>query len=243
VRFEQSGGLIARRNEGARLAAGDVIISVDDDAEFSDPRIVENVLRRFDDLRIAAVAIPFVNINSDKQLNQSAPDATGHWITNEFIGTAHALRRKEFLEAGGYREVLFHQGEEGDLCIRLLNRGLLVRMGIGAPILHYESPRRSFERINLYGQRNLMLFAWHNVPMPEFALHFCATVANGVLWGSRRGFLTYRLKGCWAVLRAIMRECRRRAPVSRSTYWLYRQLKKRGPLRIEEVAKVVGIST
>ena len=43
-RFEESKGLVVRRNEGARLAAGDVIFSIDDDAMFSTPRIVEQTL-------------------------------------------------------------------------------------------------------------------------------------------------------------------------------------------------------
>src|SRR5437016_11568624 len=39
--FDQSRGYIVRRNNGALLARGKVIFSIDDDAAFSTPRVVE----------------------------------------------------------------------------------------------------------------------------------------------------------------------------------------------------------
>ena len=140
VRFEESRGYIRARNEAARLAEGDVIISIDDDAEFSQPSIVETVLSEMEDPRVAAVAMPFIDVSLEKKLKQCAPDRNGTWITNEFIGTAHAIRKVVFREVGGYREVLFHQCEEGDFCIRLLERGWVVRLGNSAPITPLSLP-------------------------------------------------------------------------------------------------------
>jgi GT2 family glycosyltransferase len=240
VRFEESRGYIAARNEAARLAAGDVLISIDDDAEFSQPDIVDAVLSEMDDPRIAAVAMPFVNEDSNKELKQRAPDGNVTWITNQFIGTAHAIRKDVFSKIGGYREVLFHQGEEGDLCIRLLQKGWVVRLGASSPILHHRSPIRSHERINVFGQRNLILFAWHNVPTPEFFPHLVMTVLNGLRWGLRNGTLGFRLRGTGSGMLAIAHEFTRRAPISRGTYWLYRRLKQRGPIRLRDAEAVLS---
>src|SRR5256885_17202295 len=44
-RHEQPKGLIVRRNEAARIARGQIIFSIDDDAEFSNTSIVATVLR------------------------------------------------------------------------------------------------------------------------------------------------------------------------------------------------------
>ena len=118
--FNQSKGYIFRRNEGARLAQGDIIFSIDDDAEFSTPKVVEQTLMEFADPRIGAVAIPYIEPHKGNCLMQKAPDRQNAWITDRFIGTAHALRRDVFLKLGGYREHLVHQGEEGDYCIRML---------------------------------------------------------------------------------------------------------------------------
>ncbi len=232
---EISRGYIVQRNAGARLAKGDIIFSIDDDAEFSSPTIVESVLKEFSDPRIGAVAIPYINVRQDEVVRQQAPDAKQVWLTNEYIGTAHALRKSAFWAAGGYRQVLFHQGEEGDLCIRMLEQGYVVRLGTSDPIFHHESPKRSHERINVYGQRNLMLFAWHNVPMPDVLIHLPITVLNGLFWGLQKGWLSFRLRGTLAGFVAIWRERAQRKPVSVGVSRLFRRLKKRGPLSMDAV--------
>jgi glycosyltransferase involved in cell wall biosynthesis len=233
-RREESKGLVVRRNEAARIASGQIILSIDDDAEFSDASIVATIVREFENSAIAAIAIPFINVNMDSRIRQQAPSTSEIWITNEYIGTAHAVRRDVFLEIGGYWDTLVHQGEEGDLCIRLLDRAKLVRLGSSAPIHHYESAQRSRERMSVFGQRNLILFAWRNVPMPEFTLHVVMTILKGLVWGIRRGELWFRCKGTWAGL-AMLFKLKGRSPVSRKTYWLYRKLKKNGPLDINAV--------
>jgi glycosyltransferase involved in cell wall biosynthesis len=120
IRHEVSAGYIVRRNEGARLAKGDVIFSLDDDAVFSSPFVVEQTLRDFSHPRIGAVAIPYIEPHKANKEMQRAPTREDVWITASYIGTAHAVRRDVFLARGGYREHLVHQGEEGDFCLRML---------------------------------------------------------------------------------------------------------------------------
>ena len=90
-------GYIRGRNEGARLATGDVIVSLDDDAAFSAERIIADALACFDDERVAAVAIPYIDVNREPTLRQSAPDSSATYVVESFIGTAHAVRRSVFV--------------------------------------------------------------------------------------------------------------------------------------------------
>jgi glycosyltransferase involved in cell wall biosynthesis len=120
IRHEVSAGYIVRRNEGAREARGDVIFSLDDDALFSSPFVVEQTLLDFSHPRIGAVAIPYIEPHKANNEMQRAPTREDIWITASYIGTAHAVRRDVFLALGGYREHLVHQGEEGDFCLRML---------------------------------------------------------------------------------------------------------------------------
>lgn len=222
--FDESKGLIVRRNEGARLATGEVIFSIDDDAEFSTPQVVEQTLREFDDARIGAVAIPYIEPRKDNRLMQKAPDQQTVWITDRFIGTAHAVRREIFLKLGGYREHLVHQGEEGDYCIRMLNAGHFVRLGSADAIIHHESPKRSLQRMDYYGCRNAILFAWQNMPVRYLAVHLLATTFNCLRWTfNPRRFFT-RLRG----IVAGYRDCLGipRAPVQVGTYRQWRKLGK-----------------
>lgn len=228
-------GYIRGRNEAAALATGDVIVSIDDDAAFSSPDIVSRTLTLFDDERIAAVAIPYIDVNRDRIVNQLAPDAAAPYVVSSYIGTAHAIRRTTFLELHGYREELFHQGEESDLCIRLLAAGYVVRLGLGEPIHHFESPRRDFRRMDHFGPRNAVLFAWQNVPFPRLLMQLPMTVAGLLTLTLNPSRLATRLAGIAGGLRACLRV--ERSPVSDSAFRLWRRLRAAGtPLRLAEIA-------
>ena len=165
-RHESSAGLVVRRNEAAHLASAPIIVSIDDDAVFTGPGIVAAAVAGFDDPRVAAVAIPYVDVPQGEHVLQLAPD-DGLYATHRFRGTAYAIRKDVFLELGGYRAMLFQQAEEPDLAIRLLAAGYVVRLGRGDPIRHFGSPKRDVDRMWFYECRNEILFAWHNVPMPD----------------------------------------------------------------------------
>lgn len=234
-RFHVSSGYIVQRNRGARLATGSVIVSMDDDAAFTSPHTVEQTLADFGDPRIAAVAIPFVNVKYGPEVHQRAPTAELTYICDRFIGTAHALRRDVFLAVGGYREVLFHQGEESDLCLRMLDRGYLVRLGNAAPIHHFESPNRDRTRMDVYGKRNLILFAWQNVPMPHLGLHLLGSTLKGTMHGIRNHTLPNTLRGLAMGFRDVSRGLAGRKPISRASYRLMRELKRRGQIPLSEI--------
>jgi len=172
-------GYVAQRNRAALLCSGEIIFSIDDDAEFSTSRVVEQTLDMFSHPRVAVIAIPYVEPHKSKQEFQRAPDAEGIWVTESFRGTSHAMRRDVFLKVGGYREQIIHQGEEMDFCIRLLNNGFVVRLGFGDVIIHHEFLKRNWRRMDFYGRRNDILFVWRNIPMPYLPAHLLATTCNG----------------------------------------------------------------
>jgi GT2 family glycosyltransferase len=237
-RFETSRGYIVQRNFGARVASAPIIFSIDDDAVFSTARIVADVLRQFDAPCIGAVAIPFINICQDaKRILQQAPDETAPYVLPSYIGTAHALRRELFLRLGGYREALFHQGEEGDYCLRMLEAGYVVRSGRSDPIHHFESPRRDFRRVDIYGRRNNVLFGWYHAPAPLLPGYLAATTWNGLAHGFAVRRPWTMLKGLLQGYRAIWTERTQRAPASSGVFRLYRELVSR---RAVPLARIEG---
>jgi GT2 family glycosyltransferase len=235
ISHDRMHGYIRGRNEGARLAGGDVIVSLDDDAAFSADRIIADTLECFGDDRVAAVAIPYIDVNREPIVRQSPPDADAVYVVESFIGTAHALRRSIFLQLGGYREELFHQGEESDLCVRLLAAGYVVRLGRGEPIHHFESPRRDFRRMDHYGPRNAILFAWQNVPFPFAVVQIPATVAGVLAHTLRPGRLVTRIGGVLDGLASCARSTR--APVPSAVFRLWRRLRTAAtPVRLADIA-------
>jgi glycosyltransferase involved in cell wall biosynthesis len=233
--FEESCGYIVRRNEAARLAKSEVIFSIDDDAEFSTPQTVEQTLVEFVFPRVAAIAIPYCDVNKDRVVRQKAPDRSRVWVTDRYIGTAHAVRREVFLKLGGYRENFVHQGEEGDFCLRMLNAGFVTGLGNAGPIHHFESPRRDFRRMDYFGRRNDLLFAWHNVPAQYLPAHLAATTFRGLLLGLKLRRPRYMTRGVCAGYLGCLRFWAERAPVKSQTYLLHRELKKRGPRPLEQI--------
>jgi GT2 family glycosyltransferase len=223
ITHTESAGYIVRRNEAAKAARGPIIFSIDDDAEFSTSSVVKEILPLFDDDSVGVVAIPYRDVNRSEVVLQIAPRADGvHW-TGSFVGTAHALRRDLFLRLGGYRARLVHQGEEKDYSIRLLEAGFGVRLGRSGLILHYESPRRNWSRMDYYGRRNDVLFAWQNVPSPYLLPQLAGTIAKGMWGGVRIGRVRQMLRGIRDGLSECLRGEHERKPVSKATYQEFRR--------------------
>lgn len=280
IRHEVSAGYIVRRNEGARVARGDVIFSLDDDAVFSSAFVVEQTLRDFSHPRIGAVAIPYIEPHKANKEMQRAPTREDVWITASYIGTAHAVRRDVFLALGGYREHLVHQGEEGDFCLRMLAAGaehsgdrrwkiedreaakppmadregrmadsangakalapgpstldsaplpavpgFFVRLGNSDLIIHNESPKRDYSRMDFYGRRNDVLFHWQNTPMPDLLWQLPMTIVGGLLCAYRVKRWRKMLEGIVAGFVAIA-SGEERKPVSMTIAGEFKLLKQ-----------------
>lgn len=236
-RSETSRGLIVQRNRAAQMVETPIIFSIDDDAEFSSPTVVEATLSEFNHPRVGAVSIPFVDINRSPNVCGAAPDRRQVYACYDYVGTAHALRRDIFQALGGYREILFHQGEEEDYCARMLDAGFVTRAGNADPIHHYESPRRSYSRMDFFGARNKVLYAWHNVPFPYLMAHLAATTVFTAAYSRHARRIVTRMRGVIAAYGtiALLRTVRR--PVSGATYGLSRELKSRRYIPLEMLEK------
>lgn len=235
VRSEESCGLIVQRNRGAELAKGDVIVSLDDDAEFSSPQVVRQTLAAFDDSRVGAVTIPWKNVPEHKTLSDQAPDDKVIYVCRSYTGMAHAVRRDMFLRLGGYREFLLHGSEEIDFCVRLLDAGYVVRLGRADHVNHYESKVRNVSRQAYFAARNAVLFAWYNVPGLRLPIHVAGTVVHVLLYGLENGCLWQRLQGLADGFASCARQWRARRPVSLETYRIYRRLTRWDRLAISEL--------
>lgn len=234
VRSPHPRGYIVQRNAAARLASAPIVISIDDDARFSSADVVANTVSEFADRRIGAVAMPFIHTARGPEVLQRSP-SEGVWVTNAYIGTAHAVRRDVFLALGGYRETLEHFLEEPDFCLRLFLEGQLVRLGTSDPILHHESPRRDQSRGTFYLCRNHVLFTWLHVPWPDAALRLLGIVGYALWWGARLGHPRSAVQGLVAGARYARTHRSERRPTSPAVYRRWRALRRR-PAPLDAVA-------
>jgi len=235
IRSPVSQGYIMHRNEAARLARAPILVSIDDDAVFPSTRTVMQTVAEFDDPRIGAVAIPYVDVLVSQDVHQRAPDELCMWVASQYRGTAHALRVDVFNALGGYRKFLYHQAEEGEYCLRMMNAGYVVRLGQADPIHHLESPKRSRSRIKRQSIRNAILHTWWNVPMPYMPIRLVWVSMLACVHSVTRGDASAWLGGMFAGWRDLLRAGRRR-PVSRRAYALERELFRHGPVPLESIA-------
>ena len=238
-----SKGYIAARNLGTKMASGDIVFSIDDDAAFSTPHVVEQTLADFTRPEIGAVAIPYVDVRISPDVHQYPPDEESIYCTFSFRGTAYAVRRKTFLDLGGYREHLVHQGEEMDLCIRMLDEGRVVRLGTADVINHYESPRRSYERMDFYGRRNDVLFVWHNAPAPHHLAWLLLMMVNTARSIAQYGRAVKFIEGLLRGYVDCFRYWDRRDPVAPTTFKLFHRLRRDGPATLSTVLQQTSVSS
>lgn len=232
-RSEVSRHYLPQRNRAASLTSADILVSIDDDAIFSTPDVVAQTLRDFDDPRVGAVAIPYIDVLKNPNLRQRAPKDEGIYLTREFRGTAYAVRRELFVQLGGFTELIAQQLEEQEFCARMLDAGYVVRLGRSEPIHHMESPNRNRPGIYYHQARSHLLFCWLRAPAGVLPLELIRVAARRWRRALRQGFGWASFKGTIAGLAAGPRLLRVRKAVKPSTWRLLTRLRKH-PLTIEE---------
>ncbi len=236
VRAEKSRGYIVQRNRGAVLARTGLIVSIDDDATLPSADIVRHSIAELDHPRVGAVGMPYINVNKSPEVHQLAPSAGAVYAVPAYVGTSHIVRKDLFIRLGKYREIHLHQGEEGDLSLRMLQAGYIVRAGTATPIHHMESPKRDFSRMFDNNARNHILYAWHNIPMPLMPVRMAGMTLNLIRWGIKKKYLKASLHGLWRGYRdMLLGRLDPRRPVSRATYTLSRRLYARQPMPLTEI--------
>jgi glycosyltransferase involved in cell wall biosynthesis len=224
-----------QRNRGIEMAQTEIVFPLDDDSILHSPRTLEQTLQDFTDERIGAVAIPFVNILQSPAVLCSPPERDRTYIVHAFVAAAHALRKSVLSTVGGYRESLFYMGEEGDLCLRMLEKGYVVRLGRADPIHHLQPPGRVSFAADFYGRRNDILFAYTYAPSPLLPLYLLGTTARGITFALRLRRAKTMIGGLMHGYRHAARRAVRRSPVDRACFRTYRRLKKVGHIELESL--------
>jgi GT2 family glycosyltransferase len=226
-----------QRNEGAKKASSDIIIFLDDDTVAADKHMIRDTLRDFEQPTIGSIAIPFINVLQNNQVQNGAPDTKAVYLLHSFIGAAFAVKRDLFLSLGGFRPEYFYMGEEGDFCIRLLAAGYYIKAGTAVPAHHYQPPNRVSYRADYYGRRNDIFFLYLNSPRQYLVLTIASTIFKGLIWGIKQGRVKNMGEGIMAGLAAMFKGNYKnlKKPVTNSIFLKFHYLKKREPLPLSQL--------
>jgi GT2 family glycosyltransferase len=162
-------GYIVARNAMVARARSDFVLLMDDDAFLVEDRGVRRAL----DLMaghagIGAVACALAHEDGSPWPSAMQPSPARYVsYVPAYIGFAHLVRRRLFLDLGGYRELFHFYGEEKDYCLRLINAGYHVIYDPQALVAHMVDPSgRSDIRYLRYAIRNDCLSSLYNEPLP-----------------------------------------------------------------------------
>jgi GT2 family glycosyltransferase len=163
-RFSESLGCIVRRNQLARIITTKYYLSLDDDSYPVAGSLINAV--EFAETRsdLFCLSFPIYNPVQNRYENSSSQQQP-HRVRS-FVGCGHLLHRERFLQLGGYRQELIHQGEEMEIAARAFQAGLSCYHFPDFLIHHTASNEgRNWWRMDFYGSRNNVL--WNDWFVPE----------------------------------------------------------------------------
>lgn len=225
----ERGGSAATRNRGVAITEAEIILFLDDDAEFSSVRVIEQTLGDFDHPRVASVAVPLINdygthkVLKHPRCRRGDPPIT----TMHPLAAALAVKRDIFQSLGGFAGFLLYAGEEEELVTRMFRRGYLVRFGTSDYVLHTPSPIRDHSFHDHLGRRNGLIRYFLITPWFVLLPYLVANTLHGIRHAFRIRRFRANLSGLLAGWRELPGMVRHRRPMSWREFRLYRRLSGR----------------
>ncbi|MEO1670790.1 MAG: glycosyltransferase [Cyanobacteria bacterium J06631_2] len=162
--FADSQGYIVRRNQIARKIKTKYYLSLDDDS-YPIKGSLEKAIA-FAEAQTDLLCLSFPIYNPTQQQYENSSLQTIPYRVRSFIGCGHLLHCDRFLNLGGYRSELVHQGEEMELAARAFQQDLSCYHYPDFLIHHTVSNQgRNWWRMDYYGSRNNVL--WNDWYVPK----------------------------------------------------------------------------
>ncbi len=216
IRLPRPQGYIYARNLGCATTYCDFVLSVDDDSWFME----ENGLREAEVIlenNPTAGVVAFNIVNPDGSTTYKAHDPTMRART--YMGCGHILRRKLFIDAGGYPDFFEGHGEEKAMSMSLLRGGYCVLAAPGILVEHAFSPReRNWGRIRFREQRNDILREIMYCPSSILAPRLLLTWLSHSKYNLSHKYFTTDIKVLFSVPKFVGEAIRRRTPLTFDSY-------------------------
>ncbi len=236
LRSDRNLGVSGGRNLALTGAAGDILITLDDDALLPDPEAARAVVERFArDPYLGILAFKIVH-HTDGSLQRAAfpsrdkkRDPDTEFETTWYIGAGHAVRAGVHEAVGPYRDYAPWGHEELDLAFRTLEAGYRILYFPAVEVRHKISPAgriassTRFETIALY----------HRVKVAVLLLPWRHVLSTWLIWSGihlivrTRGNVLVPLGATGLLIRHLPDLLKSRSRLSRATLRRIRNLRGR----------------
>ena len=234
LRADTHTGTAAGKNTIARHARSPYLLSLDDDAFLVGEAAVRDAVTVLQhDPGVAAVAFSQSDEHGRRFPAGRQPSASERpCYVPAFIGFACLIARERLLEIGGYREAFVIHGEERELCLRWLDRGLHVVYLPDAAVEHVaDAANRDGRAYVRHVMRNDCMAALYNEPLARVL-----AIIPYKLWSftrMRAGLPGGDPGGLWWIVREVVKAApailRQRHPVRWRTLKEWRRLRESSP--------------
>ena len=172
-------GVAGGRNQAMNLAKGSILISLDDDAEFVEKDIIQQVIDLFKKYKDQNVQFLTFKVNEladgSVTVASKSPDrfTKRELFTSYFAGGAHALKKQVLSDIGMYDVTEKYGAEEYDLSYKLLEFGGKIVHTNDISILHKKNIQGRFNYTKQNGNllKNKVLVAYKFLPKRYFYTH------------------------------------------------------------------------
>jgi GT2 family glycosyltransferase len=177
VRLDRNRGAVAR-NVGVARSRTPIVAFADDDSWWA-PGALRRAAAQFDRCPRLAVVAARVLVGPDQRLDPvsaqmaSSPlrtsDSSGWPPVLGFVACGAVVRRRAFLEVGGFDDVVFFLGEEERLALDLVTAGWDLRYVAEVVARHVPQPDDGRRGRRVLERRNRLLTAVMRRPLPRVA--------------------------------------------------------------------------
>jgi GT2 family glycosyltransferase len=173
LKFERQIGACAARNLAAKVATGELLLCMDDDAELVNPSDLTKAADWFINHPKLAV-VGFRQLTPQRENHYLQPAAAVTPVkTGSFHGYACMIRREAFLAVGGMNEEFGYYFEEPELSLKLCASGYEIYYDPDLAAIHYQDNRhRDWDKIRLRTTRNVLLSYLLHYPLWVLPLFF-----------------------------------------------------------------------
>jgi GT2 family glycosyltransferase len=163
-RFEESRGMIVRRNQIARAMRSEYYLGLDDDSYPVVGSLEDAVRFAESQTRLFSLAFPIFNPRLNQPQVRSLQETP--YQVRAFLGCGHLMHRRRFLDLGGFREELGYFLEEPEVSTRAYLADLQCFHYPDLQFHHtFTLTARNWQRMDYYGARNALL--WNDWYVPD----------------------------------------------------------------------------